>query len=457
MYDHRPRWTRALAVVALVAAASAAGCSPPRDAGDARAPAETTVAAGAGPRTTGPRAVILVIADGMGFEHLEAARAFRPEAAALLDGFSVRLAVSTYPAGGGYDPAADPADPAANPITDSAAAATAIATGVKTLKGRVGVDPEGRAVETLVETAETLGLSTGLVTSVQFSHATPAAFAAHSNDRHEYADIARQMISESGLDALLGAGHPDFDDDGLPVSGEREYRYVGGPDLWRSVVAGTAGGDADGDGDADPWTLVDTAEGLRPYAEAAKADRLLFVAPVARTLQAERSGPAAARPFETAFAPGVPGLDAMTEAGLRTLQDDPDGLFLLIEAGAVDWASHDNRSDRTLEGLAGLLDALGAVVEWVEDESSWEETLLLVTADHETGGLVAGPPGDDGLPDMEWSTGGHTGALVPLLARGRGAARFATVADETDPLRGDYVDNTEVHAVVLAVLEDEGG
>ncbi|NPV47049.1 MAG: alkaline phosphatase, partial [Armatimonadetes bacterium] len=153
----------------------------------------------------------------------------------------------------------------------------------------------------------------------------------------------------------------------------------------------------------------------------------------------------------------------VTEAALRVLGADPDGLFLMVEGGAVDWAAHSNYAGRMIEEQMDFGDAVAAVVRWVERHSSWDETLLIVTADHETGCLTgpgSGPEwkplvgkGKGQIPGLEWHSGGHTNSLVPVFARGAGAHLLRRAADQQDPVRGPYVDNTEIAAVMQAVLQ----
>jgi alkaline phosphatase len=148
----------------------------------------------------------------------------------------------------------------------------------------------------------------------------------------------------------------------------------------------------------------------------------------------------------------------MTRAALNVLDADPDGLFLMVEGGAIDWASHANQSGRVIEEMEDFINAVDAAIEWVEDESSWDETLVVVTSDHECGYLTgpASDPelkpvvahGEGELPGFEWHSSGHTNALVPLFVRGAGAGRFAGYQVGDDPRHGAYVNNTAVARVV---------
>jgi alkaline phosphatase len=415
------------------------------------------------------RHVIVMIADGCGYSQLESGAYYRHGALGrqVYEQFPVRVAMSTFSADGhGYDPrrawstfAYVKQDP-----TDSAAAATAMACGVKTYNAAIGVDVRGQVVPNAWERAEDRGLATGVVTSVPWSHATPAAFVAHCLSRQSYERIAADMLTRSRADVIMGAGHPEFDHDGRPSAPDEDaaYRYVGGPGLWRRAQGGALGRDADGDGMADPWTLVQTKEEFLRLGTGPTPKRVLGTAQVRETLQQRREGDGQAEPFAVPPIVTVPTLADMARGALNVLDDDPDGFALMVEGGAVDWAGHANQSGRLIEEEIDFSRAVEAVVEWVEARSSWDETLLIVTGDHETGYLT-GPGADPKfvpvrnngqgkLPGMAWNYTSHTNQLIPLFAKGAGAERLAARATRTDPLRGRYLDNTDLAAVVFELL-----
>jgi alkaline phosphatase len=243
------------------------------------------------------------------------------------------------------------------------------------------------------------------------------------------------------------------------------FKYVGGEDTWNDLVAGTAGGDADGDGVDDPWTLIQTRAEFQALMHGPTPKRVAGTAQVYQTLQVNRSGDYYADPYVVPLIESVPTLEEMTKAALNILDDDPDGLFLMIEGGAVDWASHGNGSGRMIEEALDFERSVEAVVDWVQANSNWGETLLIVTADHETGYLTG--PGSDPdwmpivnngagvLPGMEWHYDGHTNALVPLSAKGDAARMFSRYADEYDPVRGPYVDNAELAHLVFWTMDPQ--
>jgi alkaline phosphatase len=192
--------------------------------------------------------------------------------------------------------------------------------------------------------------------------------------------------------------------------------------------------------------------------------------------------------------PENPTLAEMTSAALQVLVRHPGGFVLLVEGGAVDWAGHANQMDRMLGELLAFDEAVQVVVDWVDDPangSSWADTLLLITGDHETGYLTASPGAfpdqllgevsqvtlalekivsgglrraswedlnDDGVIDSgepvywAWNSGGHTNSLIPLYARGAGAVLLGGWIAGVDPVRGPYLDNTAVFAVLRSDL-----
>ncbi len=425
-----------------------------------------------------PRNVIVMISDGCGYNHVDAAGLYThgQRGREVFEQFPVRLAMKTDSLVNrgtgeqpdwqphGYDPAAAwrEFDYVKAPYTDSAAAATAMATGVKTYSGAIGLDAGGRPLANVIETAEGRGMATGVVTSVQLSHATPAGFVAHNPNRNNYAEIAREMIEQSGADVIMGCGHPWFDDDGRPADAPNTFNYIGGEATWAALQAGaleTAG---------EPWMLIEERAAFVALADdPAPPRRVLGVAQVARTLQQRRSGDAHAPPYEVLFIETVPTLAEMTRGALNVLGEDPDGLLLMVEGGAVDWASHDSQSGRAVEEQIDFAEAVRAAVEWVETDSNWHETLLIVTSDHETGYLTREPAGPDdvpwayqplpgrgagALPGMAWNSGSHTNSLVPLYAKGAWAARLSAHVAGCDPHRGPYVDNTAVAKLVRSAL-----
>ena len=298
-----------------------------------------------------PKNVIIFIADGAGFNHFIAADCYECNRTPCqqYEQFPVRLAMSTYSVRGSYD--ANAAWQSFNYVkinpTKSPAAATAMATGVKTYNMAIGVDSRHKPVMNLLERAEQLGKSTGVVTSVPFSHATPAGFAVHNNSKNNYKQIADDMLNKSAADVVMGCGNPFYNEDGKPVL-MPDYKYISAKD-WSDLSSGLSGGDADGDGLPDRWTLIQTRARFQTLASGPTPKRVFGIPQVFGTLQAERSGSKDALPYEAPLIQTVPALEEMGRAALNVLDNDPDGFFLMIEGGAVDWAGHDNQSGRLIE------------------------------------------------------------------------------------------------------------
>lgn len=456
----------------------------------------TLVALTSASATAATKNVIVMIADGAGFNTWRAAGMYQGKLGKQIydgSGWS-KYAVTTYalslsetPRGTGeqqadlvYDPArAWDRSPAGgvqkggtgdftgynwlkSTATDSAAAATAMATGKKSYNSAINWSDLDQPLSlSVAELARQHGKAAGVVTSVQWSHATPAAFgAAHRRDRDDYVEIANEMLSADTLNVIMGAGHPDFDDDGKTAAADP--KYVGGAESWSQLKAGTHPG---------RWKLIESEEEFQSLTIGPTPRRVVGTAQVRRTLQQSRLG------YETNDAPGsdplnenVPSLAVMTKAALNVLDEDPDGLFLMVEGGAVDWANHQNQAARMIEEQLAFLEAVQTVVDWVEANSSWDETLLILTADHETG-MLWGPDSDTvafqplvdngpgTMPGLHYNSGKHTNSLVPLYVRGALGDRFAALADEVDATAestwgvGRYLNNNELFDVVaIAVL-----
>lgn len=230
------------------------------------------------------------------------------------------------------------------------------------------------------------------------------------------------------------------------------------------VRAGIGGNDADGDGDFDPWTLIQTRQEFQDLASGGTPARVIGVPQVYSTLQQSRTGDGKADPYVVPLTSSVPTLVEMTQAALNVLDNDPDGFMLMIEGGAVDWAAHANQSGRLIEEQIDFNHSVEAVIEWVQKNSNWAETLLIITADHETGYLtgpmdLANPinvpvvnNGAGVLPGMQWNFGDHTNQLVPFYAKGSGATSFKLAADAIDPVRGAYLDNTDIARIIFELL-----
>jgi alkaline phosphatase len=388
--------------------------------------------------------------------------------------FPISLGMSTFmyksknPAVlGSYDPAFAWSDfwYVTTRATDSAAAATTMSTGFKTYGGAIGMDVNENPLMHLMDYAETIGKATGVITSVEWTHATPAGFIAHNVSRNNYAEIGKEMVYDSRADVIMGCGHPWYDRDGIPKATPNTFKFVGGEQTWLDLEAGVAGCDSDGDGLEDPWTLVQTRKEFRALMAGPTPKRVLGTARVYQTLQQGRTaGIGNEAPYVIPLIPSVPTLEEMTKAALNILDNDRDGFVLMVEGGAVDWASHANQSGRVIEEEIDFNRSAEVVVDWIERNSNWDETLVIVTGDHETGYLCgpgsasAGslqPIVNNGIgiqPGMEWNSGSHTNSLIPFYSKGSHSQIFEDRASGEDHLRGHYIDNRVMAIVIFEIL-----
>ena len=362
--------------------------------------------------------VILMIADGRGFNSVTATNYYRGSPA-VYQSFAHQFGMQTTSANNpaGYDPAQFWADPNYNNsgATDSASSATAMFSGQKVFDGRINIATDGDPITTFFEKAAQRGLSIGAVSSVEISHATPAAVYAHNSSRNNYAAIAYEgiyganplfrlpnsgsnpqaghndnydaMNYNGNMTVLMGAGHGDYDNSGNVNIG-RTNQYVGGNAAWADIIDGTP---------PNGWTYVEQKADFEDIAAGNNLPaKLLGIAQANQTLQYHRGGTPAdpANPSGAAFNANVPTLETMTRAALNVLAQNDNGFAVMIEGGAVDWAGHDNNLARQIEEHLDFDAAAEAVVDWVNvNDPTWSETLVIVTGDHETGDLW-GPGGD---------------------------------------------------------------
>lgn len=406
--------------------------------------------------------VIVMISDGWGYNQILATDYFTDGKAntQVYESFPTQVSMSTF-SQGSYDPATiwDDFNNLKTDPTDSAAAGTAMSTGEKTYDAAIGVDLGEQEMTHISEVFESMGRSTGVVSTVEFSHATPASFIAHDANRNNYAAIANDMIYQSSADVIIGCGNPDYDNDGNEAS--NSTRYVGGDATWADLSDGTVtGNDANGDGTADEWTVIQSKSEFESLTTGATPDRLIGIPEVYQTLQQSRSGDRSGAAYEVALNDNLPDLATMSQVALNVLDNNEDGFFLMIEGGAIDWAGHGNQSGRLIEEQEDFNLAVEAVCDWVEQNSSWSDTMLVVTGDHETGYLtgtegVYDQVSNNGagiMPTMAWNSGSHTNQLIPLFAKGAGAEIFKKLADQVDPIRGKYLDNTEIVDAIYALI-----
>jgi alkaline phosphatase len=247
----------------------------------------------------------------------------------------------------------------------------------------------------------------------------------------------------------MGAGNPNYDNSGNFQLTPKDAKYVGGATTWSALNAGTL----------NEYKLIQDKAAFEALANTANPSVTKVVGTVDafETTQQSRSGDPKAAPGVVPFNTNVPSLATMSKGALNVLNLDSDGFFLMIEGGAIDWANHANQLGRMIEEQMDFNASVQAVVDWVNANSSWKDTLLIVTADHECGDLWGPTAGvfndivDNGpgnLPGAHFNSGDHTNQLVPVYAIGAGAELLAGYADLYDPVRGLYVDNTEIFRVM---------
>ncbi len=398
---------------------------------------------GAGAETSSPKYIFLFIGDGMGFEQVRLA-----DLALKARDDNAQLRMTRLPVTGQIHTRS-----ANHPITDSAAAATALAAGVRTNNGMIGQAPDGTPVEPISQKLRREGMLIGVLTSVTANHATPAPFYSHAARRNMYEEIGLQFV-DSGVHLLAGRG----------LAG-------GGGASDRVISAYRENG-------------IAVVTEFSHAAEVPKDRRLALLAPSV-------GSPA---PLQGDLA------DA-TALAIERMKDNPAGFFMMVEGGAIDWVCHANQGWASIQETLAMDRAVEVAYQFYLQHP--DDTLIVVTADHETGGLavqedeldlpalqrieenrgrfIAAATDEDGTltlaaalkafedlfelseltePQREqladaigrrnrnvvtrlavnvaqasagitWSTGGHTGVDVPVYAVGAGAERFAGTFDIT--------------------------
>ena len=318
-----------------------------------------------------PKNIILMIGDGMGLTHVHAALTAKKNNLNIARCRYIGL-VKTYSSD--------------NYITDSGASGTAIATGVKTKNGAIGVDTSGIAQQSILEIAEEHGKATGLVATAFITHATPAAFIAHNPDRHDYENIALDFL-KTDIDVFIGGGKNHF--------------------MVRS----------------DSLNLIDSLS-IRNY-------QIVYDL---ISLENINSGKIAGLLYEEHPPPLSQGrADMLEKASLKAIEilnHDEDGFFLMIEGSQIDWAGHDNDTDYLIEETVEFDNTVGKVLDFAEKNG---ETLVIITADHETGGFsIIDGNYETGEVIGGFSSPNHTGIMVPLYAYGPGAEDFIGIYENTE-------------------------
>ncbi len=324
-----------------------------------------------------PHNIILLIGDGMGLSCVTAADVSVEKL--NMERLNVGGFLKTYPKGKEI-------------ITDSAAAGTALATGHKTLNGMLALSPEGKKLESITEKAIKKGVKTGIVVSCSVTHATPASFLVHVKSRKQNLEIALQE-SQSEVDVLLGGGKSYF----LPK--EQGGKREDGKDLlYKMKKRG--------------YSVITTPEELKEL-ESRKGEKLIGLFSDKHMARAESRNPS---------------LPEMTQIALEKLKNKK-GFFLMVEGSQIDWANHANDSEWMIKELIDFDKAVGTAMDFAEKQG---HTLVIVTADHETGGyaLVGGSLNKNSVrANYIWNN--HTASMVPLFAYGPDSEIFGGIHDNT--------------------------
>lgn len=329
--------------------------------------------ASGGGDSTPPHAknVIFLIGDGMGLNHMYAAMTANGGSLAL-EGITHVGLQKTYSAN--------------KYITDSGASGTAMACGKKTYNGAIGVDVDSIELESVLKVAEREGLATGLVATSTITHATPASFIANDTSRDNYEAIAADFLL-TDIEVFIGGGLDHFTkrEDGRDLTKELEANGYTVSRSMEELEAVTSGKVAALTANGDNPSVLDGRGDMLPEA---------------------------------------------TQKALDILSQDEDGFFVMIEGSQIDWKSHDNDQEGTVAEALDFDRAIKVALDFAKENG---ETLVVITGDHETGGvsLLKGNFADSTLV-LKYTTGGHTGVPIPVYAFGPGAEFFTGIYENTD-------------------------
>ena len=321
------------------------------------------------PRSKRVKNIIVMIGDGMGLEQVSCGWVLNG-GHLNLDNFIYTGLSRTY--------ATD------RLVTDSCAGGSALATGVKTRYHYMGVDPDGNPVKSALHRAQEKGMKTGVAVTCRINDATPADFICHAPDRHMEAEIAAQFV-DCGVDFITGGGREFWDqrEDGRNLIEEMK---------------------------AKGYTFVDTQEDLL---KVKKGPLVGLFAPLDMDPVLDRG----------------PVLPNCTDKALELL-DNKKGFFLMIEGSQIDDWAHRNKVGHMAEELFDFDKCIGKVLEFAEKDG---HTLVIVTADHGTGGLtLVGGSLEDRSVKVHFSTKGHHGIVVPVFAYGPHAEDFVGVYENSE-------------------------
>ena len=365
------------------------------------------------------RYIFLFIGDGMGMGQVSLTDSYLSYKAGELGGqhlsftqFPYLALCSTYSAN--------------RNITDSAAGGTAIACGAKTNNEYIGVDPDGNNLESIAYALHGQGYNVGIMTTVPVNHATPAAFYGHNTSRYGYYEISREIV-DSRFEFLAGSGF---------------YHYKGSK------------GDKPGVDIYIEENGYDVCYGPQEFKSREQGKDIVFIQESGRETNPENYVSDGSEACDVK-------LSEMLVMGLEVLGDEKP-FFIMCEGGNIDWAAHDNKTMTTVMEIIAFDEAIKEALEFYKEHP--DETLIVVTADHETGGVSIGE-GKDWRPEIidwpmlekhwfesgeknvlgykenremnkkaliGWTSSHHTAARVPAFAIGKGAERFHGIIENSD-------------------------
>jgi len=283
---------------------------------------------------------------------------------------------------------------ATHKVTDSAASGTAMASGIKTYNGAIGVDTAKVAVQNIAEMVAGLGWNTGVVASSTISHATPASFYAHIDSRGKEAEISAQLL-DSEIDFFAGGGNAHFS------------MRVDGIDLYKTA--------------AEKGFVLDSTGLAQPASLSAEQKYGFLLAPGGMPPVMEGRGD---------FLPEA------TTLAIDHLSKGQNGFFLMVEGSQIDWGGHDNNAEYVITETLDFEKAIAAALDFAKADG---HTLVVVCADHETGGFTLGAKQDEaaGYGDYKnigpsFATGTHSATLIPVFAYGPGAEQFKGLYENTE-------------------------
>lgn len=305
-----------------------------------------------------------------------------------------------------------------NYVTDSPAGGTALATGTRTCNGFLGVGPDSVQLESILKKAQAMGKKTGIVVNTTLTEATPGAFYAGVTSRSMSYKIAEQFC-ESGVDVAVGSGlsafinRPDSVDLTATLINKGYDVYLD----WKSVL------------NTQSEKFVGILEMGDVHRRNKSSNKTAGAADGAEVCLAAKLAAEASDGDTTRFSEPAEYLQKATVKAIEQLEKNaPKGFFLMIESAIIDGYGHNNDSDGMIEEMQEFDRTLKALVAYVNEHPN---TLLVVTADHETGGTGVGyksyPVNAPEGMKLTFSTKGHTGTVVPIFAYGAGSEKFAGI------------------------------